>query len=75
MLILIPAAQEEDVGQLHEQVAATKAAHASAAERLAAKRARLKECDQEIKALEKERAKLARRQQEIEVEKKRLESR
>jgi hypothetical protein len=63
------------VAQLHQQVVATKAAHASAAERLAAKRARLKECDQEIKALEKERAKLVKKQQEMELDKKKLENR
>lgn len=58
---------------LGRKVDATTAAHAEAAARLEAKRQRLRECDMEIRALEKEADGLRKRVQEVEVERRRQE--
>lgn len=68
-------ALEEELKQLEAAVAAAAAAHADAAARLAARRARLKECDAEIRALEKARDELAALVTDADVERRRLEGR
>lgn len=62
------------MAQLQQALAATKAAHGAAKGRLDAKRARLKECDAEIKALEKAKAGLVKEAAAKEAEKRRLDN-
>jgi chromosome segregation ATPase len=63
-----------EVAALKEAADAARAAHEGAAAQLEAKRARLRECDAEIKGLEKARQVLLKKVQELAVEKKRRES-
>jgi chromosome segregation ATPase len=76
-LPLLPAATaglEAEVAALKAAADAARAAHEDAAAQLEAKRARLRECDAEIKGLEKARTALLKKVQELGVEKKRRES-
>eukprot|EP00878_Enallax_costatus_P012275 GHUV01012822.1.p1 GENE.GHUV01012822.1~~GHUV01012822.1.p1 ORF type:complete len:987 (+),score=463.32 GHUV01012822.1:251-3211(+) len=63
-----------EVEKLKAAVEASTASHKEAAAALDAKRARLRECDSEIRGLEKERQKVLKDVQDIEVEKKRKEN-
>lgn len=69
------AALSTEVDKLAAAVDASTAAHKEAAAALETKRARLHECDSEIKSLEKERQKILKEVQETEIEKKRRENR
>ncbi|KAI8462562.1 MAG: structural maintenance of chromosomes protein 2 [Monoraphidium minutum] len=68
------AALEAEVARLQGAVAGAKAEHDDASEKLKAKRARLKECDAEIKTLEKARDKLAAQAVEAGVERRRMDN-
>jgi chromosome segregation ATPase len=63
-----------EVAALKEAADTARAAHEDAAAQLEAKRARLRECDAEIKGLEKARQQLLKKVQELGVEKRRRES-
>ncbi|GBF88023.1 structural maintenance of chromosomes 2-like [Raphidocelis subcapitata] len=69
------AAMEVELAKLQGAVDAASAAHGAAAERLQSKRARLKECDAEIRSLERACAALQSQLQDLEVERRRLDSR
>lgn len=70
----MPAGLEEACASLEAQVSATKAEHEAATKQLEAKRSRLRECDKEIRGLEADKEKLAKRMADLEVEKRRAES-
>lgn len=74
-VVLAAAVLSAEVNKLREAVEVSTAAHKEAAAALEAKRARLRECDSEIRGLEKERQKLLRDVQDVEVEKKRKDNR
>ncbi|KAF6256242.1 structural maintenance of chromosomes protein 2 [Scenedesmus sp. NREL 46B-D3] len=63
-----------ELSALEGAAEAARAAHEGAAAQLEAKRARLRECDAEIKGLDKARQALLRKVQELAVEKKRREA-
>lgn len=65
---------EKEVEELQNQVAATKAAHGAAAQRLKVIRARIQECDAELSRTQKEKDALVEQMQELDVEKKRTEN-
>jgi hypothetical protein len=71
---LHPTGLSAEVEVLKTQLDAATAAHAAAAAQLKAKRARLADCDAEIKGLEKELGRIRKAMQDLEVEKKRRES-
>lgn len=71
MMNLIPAVLSAEVDKLKAAVETSTASHKEAAAALEAKRARLRECDSEIRGLEKERQKVLNHVQDIDVEKKR----
>jgi chromosome segregation ATPase len=62
------------VDALKTQLDSASSAHAAAAQQLKDQRARLSECDQEIKGLEKELGRIKKSIQDLEVEKKRREN-
>lgn len=68
------AALATEVDALKAQLDTASEAHAAAAAQLKAKRARLSECDAEIKGLEKELGRIKKAMQDLEVEKKRREN-
>jgi chromosome segregation ATPase len=70
----VHAALAGEVDALKAQLDAVTAAHAAAAAQLKAKRARLSECDQEIKGLEKELGRIRKAVQDLEVEKRKREN-
>lgn len=70
----LPAALSQEVDALKAQVDAASAAHAAAAQQLKDQRARLSECDAEIRGLEKELGRIRKSVQDLEVEKKRREN-
>jgi septal ring factor EnvC (AmiA/AmiB activator) len=64
----------QEVDALKTQLDCASSAHAAAAQQLKDRRARLSECDQEIKGLEKELGRIKKSIQDLEVEKKRREN-
>ena len=69
-----PSALAAEVEGLKTQLDAATAAHAAAAAQLKAKRARLSECDAEIKGLERELGRIRKAVQDLEVDKKKREN-